>query len=88
MMQYIPVKGVDTYARYDEKQTILCILNADTTATHIDFTDFSERTSGFEQAHDIMTSLNYSLTETMSLPPRTTRILELKKRPTANKVVH
>jgi neopullulanase len=88
LMQYIPVKGLYVYFRYDKNQTILCALNSDTLATTINFHDFSERTQNFESANDIITGSIYPLNEKMSIPARSIRILELKNRPDANKVVH
>jgi glycosidase len=85
LMQYIPSGGLYAYFRYDEKQTIFCILNTDTVSKTIDFSDYSERTSGFESATDIMTTLEYTLSEKMDVSARSIRILELKKRKAANK---
>jgi neopullulanase len=88
LMQYIPSKGLYVYFRYDNNQTILCALNTDTTDANIHFEDYSERTKSFETATDVMTGSVYPLSEKMNLPARSILILELKKRPTGNKVVH
>jgi neopullulanase len=88
LMHYIPFRGVYVYFRYDEKQTVLCALNTDTVSATLQFGDYAERTRNFETASDIMSSQLYQLSETMILPARSIRILELKKRPTGNKVVH
>ncbi len=88
LMQYIPSKGMYVYFRYDEKQTILCVLNADTLSASIKFTDYGERTGGFQTAINIMTGADYPLSENMTLAARSITILELKRRPDANKVVH
>jgi glycosidase len=88
LMQYIPSRGVYVYFRYDEKQTILCALNSDTVSANIRFQDYSERTASFESATDIMTGNSASVYEKMVIPARSIRIMELKKRPTDNKVVH
>jgi neopullulanase len=88
LMQYIPSKGLYVYFRYDNNQTILCALNSDTIAASIHFEDYAERTRSFETATDVMTDSIYPLSEKMDLPARSIRILELKKRLTANKVVH
>jgi glycosidase len=88
LMQYIPSKGMYVYFRYNNNQTILCALNSDTLSATIRFEDYSERTKSFETATDVMTGSIYSLSEKMNIPARSMRILELKNRPTANKVVH
>jgi glycosidase len=88
LMQYIPSGAVYVYFRYDEKQTILCALNADTLSASLRFSDFKERTGGFQAATNIMTGENYSLSNNMALPARSITLLELKRRPDANKVVN
>jgi neopullulanase len=88
LMQFVPNKGLYIYFRYDTHQTILCALNTDSLASNIDFNDYAERTRNFETATDIMSGDSYSLSENMNISARSIRILELKNRPTANKVVH
>jgi glycosidase len=88
LMQYIPSGSVYVYFRYDEKQTVLCALNADTVAASIRFSDYKERTGGFQTATNIMTGANYPLSEKMALPARSITLLELKRRTDANKVVN
>ena len=88
LMQYIPSKNVYVYARYDQHQTILCIVNSDSVSTAVRFRDFSERTNGFDTGTDIMTNSIYPLAENLNIPGRTMYILELKKRSTGNKSVH
>jgi neopullulanase len=88
LMQYVPSNGLYVYFRYDKDQTILCALNSDTVTTSIHFEDYSERTKSFGTATDVMTGTIYPFSEKMNIPARSIRILELKKRATANKVVH
>jgi glycosidase len=88
LMQYIPSGSVYIYFRYDEKQTVLCALNADTVAASIRFSDYKERTGGFQTATNIMTGANFPLSEKMALPARSITLLELKRRTDANKVVN
>ena len=88
LMQYIPSKNVYVYARYDQHQTILCMVNADTVSAAVRFRDFSERTEGFDTGTNIMTNNIYPLAENLNIPGRTMYILELKKRSTGNKSVH
>lgn len=88
LMQYVPSHGVYTYFRYNQIQTILCTVNSDTVLATFYFSDFSERTRGFETATDIITGTSYPMSDKMIIPPRSITILELKKRQAANKVVH
>ena len=87
LMQYIPFRGVYVYFRYDSTQTIICTVNTDTVLADISFRDYSERTKYFEMATDIMTGEDHSLSDNMSIPPRSIRILELKKRRPVNQIV-
>ncbi len=88
LMQYIPSKALYVYFRYDEKQTVLCALNADTLSASLNFGDYSERTRGFQNATDIITGATYPISQNLNLPARSISILELKRGPDANKVVH
>jgi glycosidase len=88
LMHFIPSKGVYVYFRYDERQTILCALNSDTASRSLNLTDYSERTGGFDTVWDVITGDSYPVSEKLNLPAKSIRILELKKRTDANKVVH
>ena len=61
-MQYVPVKGVYVYFRYDDKQTIMCVINTSVSEQAIDFSKYSERTGGFNRAVNVFdqTSVNTS----------------------------
>jgi hypothetical protein len=88
LMQWVPSGGIYVYSRYNAEQTIFCILNTDTLSGSVNFSDYSERTHGFESGTDVITGTNYLLSEKIIIPARTSRIMELKKPKAANKVVH
>ena len=88
LMHFIPSNGLYVYSRYDTKQTILCVLNTDTTTVSINFTDYAQRTADFANAADIMSGTIYNLSDKMNIPARSIRIMELKKGKDANKFVH
>jgi hypothetical protein len=52
-MQFVPEEGVYAYFRYDEKQTVMVIMNQNDKEMPIDMNRFAERTRGFSQAKDI-----------------------------------
>src|SRR6476661_3012026 len=60
MMQYVPADGLYVYFRYDEKQTIMCIMNTDSTSKQIDFKKYAERTNGFSTAIDVLNNKSYN----------------------------
>ena len=87
-MQYIPSNALYVYFRYDEKQSILCALNSDTVSASLNFSDYAERTRGFQTATNIITGVDHPISQNLNLPARSITILELKRRPDGNKVVH
>lgn len=76
MMQYIPKDGVYVYFRYDNKQTIMCVMNTDENMHTIKFNDYSERTKGYAQATNIID--NSTVNNTFDIPAKTMWVLELK----------
>lgn len=53
LMQYVPQDGVYVYFRYDDKQTVMCVMNTDDKERVIDFANYLERTNGFAGATDL-----------------------------------
>jgi neopullulanase len=76
-MQYIPDNGVYTYFRYDNKQTVMIVMNTATEKKNIKPSDFSERTKGFQTALNIADGTKLSLANGFEIPAQTTWILEL-----------
>jgi neopullulanase len=54
-MQYIPEDGVYVYFRYDNKQTIMVVMNTTKEEKKISLARFVERTNGFTKYKDILT---------------------------------
>jgi neopullulanase len=79
MMQYAPRGALYVYSRYDEKQTILCAMNPSEKSRKIDFSHYSERTTGFNTAVDVLTGQSLPLNQPTEIPARTMWVLELKK---------
>ena len=78
-MQYVPVDGLYVYFRYDEKQTIMCIMNTDSTSKPIDFKKYAERTNGFTKAINVINDNTYNTSDILSIPAKEMWVLELKK---------
>jgi len=74
-MQYVPKDGLYVYFRYDEKQTIMCVMNTGNKEKEIDFADYEERTKGFTQAKDIISKAIYS--NSFSVPAMSMKVFEL-----------
>ncbi len=79
MMQYIPQHGLYVYFRYDERQTIMCIMNTDTAARQIDFSKYAERTVGFSGARNLVDNAAYSIAGQPTIAGQTMWVLELQK---------
>ncbi len=79
LMQYVPVDGLYVYFRYDEQQTIMCVMNTAEKEMKVDFKKYIERTNNFSAAENILTKEVFSTTSNISIPLKTMLIFELKK---------
>jgi glycosidase len=79
MMQYIPVDGLYVYFRYDDKQTVMCVMNTDSTSKQIDFKKYPERTTGFLKAIDVIGDKAYNTSDHPEVAAKEMWILELRK---------
>jgi glycosidase len=52
-MQYLPEDGLYVYFRYDNKQTVMVVLNTSKSEKTVNINKFSERTKGFSKYFDI-----------------------------------
>lgn len=77
-MQYLPVDGVYVYFRYDNNQSVMCVMNTNANTASVNPNRYSERTNGFNSAKNIANGQVYSLKESLSVPAYTTLILELE----------
>ncbi|MFZ1370108.1 MAG: glycoside hydrolase family 13 protein [Ferruginibacter sp.] len=55
MMQFVPQDGVYVYFRYDDKQTIMVVMNTAKEKKTISLKRFTERTAGFSNMKNILT---------------------------------
>ncbi|MBC7410045.1 MAG: cyclomaltodextrinase N-terminal domain-containing protein [Arcicella sp.] len=79
MMHYVPVDGVYVYFRYDENQTIMCIMNTSNSEKEIDFQKYEERTIGFTAAENVLTAEGMTTLKKTIIPAMKMWVLELKK---------
>ena len=54
-MQFVPQDGVYVYFRYDDKQTIMVVMNTANEKKIISLKRFTERTTGFSNMKNILT---------------------------------
>jgi glycosidase len=79
LMQYVPEDWVYTYFRYDDKQTVMVVMNTSADEKNIDPKRFTERTSGFSKAVNISDNVAHSLQEQWKIPGKSIWILTLEK---------
>jgi neopullulanase len=78
-MHYLPVDGQYVYFRYDNNQTVMCVMNTSDKEKEIDFSRYAERTNGFATAKDVLAGKSTSTKEKIKISPMTMLVLELGK---------
>lgn len=78
MMHYQPNDGLYVYFRYDEKQTIMCIMNTSDKPKEVYAYDYPERSSGFQTAADVLTGKQFDLSRGINMGPMQMMVLELR----------
>ncbi len=76
-MHYIPQNDVYVYFRYNEKETVMVILNNNLESQTIDLGRFKERIQHFTFGKDVLKGEKIPLTKEMTLKPQTATIIEL-----------
>jgi neopullulanase len=76
--QYVPEDGVYVYFRYDDKQTVMCVMNPENKDMTIDLSRFAERLKGFSTGREVTTDAIHSLNTKLNIKAKTLMVLELK----------
>jgi glycosidase len=77
MMQYLPNEGLYVYFRYDQNQTVMCVMNTSEQDRVVNFSDYAERTKGFDSGKDIVSG--QAITKQFTIPALTMQVIELHK---------
>ena len=77
MMQYLPNDGLYVYFRYDNNQTVMCIMNTNKESKKITFTDYIERTKGFTKAISVTGTDQYKTNDSPLVPAGQMWVMEL-----------
>ncbi|MDR0792219.1 MAG: cyclomaltodextrinase N-terminal domain-containing protein [Chitinophagaceae bacterium] len=77
LMQYIPNDGLYVYFRYDNQNTVMCVMNTSDKEKQIDFNQYDERTKGFNAATEITNGKTVG--SQFAIPAKTMWVLNLKK---------
>jgi len=78
-MEYIPRQGLFVYFRYNDRQTIMCVMNTASNPARIDFAKYAERTAGFRHATDIVAHESFSTSVPRQIPAMSMWVLELSR---------
>ena len=78
LMQYVPVDGVYVYFRYDDKQTVMCVMNTNDQSSTIELSRFKERMKDFTKAYDVATGVTFNLESTLTIGGKYLLVMELK----------
>lgn len=79
LMQYVPVDGVYVYFRYDDKETVMCVMNTKDESSTIDVSRFSERVKDFKKAYNVSTGITFDLGPTLTIGGKYLLVMDLKK---------
>lgn len=79
LMQYVPADGLYVYFRYDDNQTVMCIINTSDKDQPIDFSKYTERTNGFSKAVDVIDNSSHNTSSTLDITAHQSLTLELTK---------
>lgn len=77
-MQFVPIGEVYAYFRFDEQDTVMVLLNKNATPIDLPMTRFAERLRGATEARDVLGGGTVSLSEPVTLAPRSGLVLELR----------
>lgn len=77
-LHFGPANGVYVYFRYNQKETVMVIVNKNTTATSLSTNRFKEIMKDKKQAVDVITGNQVAIGNELPLTPKSTIILELK----------
>lgn len=77
--QYVPDDGLYVYFRYDNSQTVMCIMNTNSENKEVDFSKYNERTAGFLNAKSVTGSETYAMNTKTAIRGNSMWVLELQK---------
>ena len=79
LMQYLPQNGTYVYFRYDAAKTVLVATNTNDGEINLDMARFSERTTDFTKARNVLTNETLNDLKTLKIPGKTAWVLELQR---------
>ena len=77
-LHYIPNNNVYVYFRYTDNKRVMVVINNNKETQNLDLKRFSEGLKNFTKGKDIISDKDFDLKTNLSVPPKSSLILELK----------
>ncbi|BAP30835.1 alpha amylase [Chryseobacterium sp. StRB126] len=76
---FVPKDGVFTYFRYNDKESVMVVINNNKNDHTLDLKYFEESLKGFSKGKEVISGKEFSLQNTLTIPAKTPLIIELEK---------
>ncbi|WP_126650202.1 glycoside hydrolase family 13 protein [Chryseobacterium aureum] len=76
---FVPQDGVFVYFRYNEKESVMVVINNNEKDQTLDLKRFEESLNGFTKGKEVISGKSMSLQNSMHIPAKTPLIIELEK---------
>ncbi|MDM1553431.1 glycoside hydrolase family 13 protein [Chryseobacterium indologenes] len=76
---FVPKDGVFTYFRYNDKETVMIVINNNKKDQTLDLPYFEESLKGFSKGKEVISGKEFPLRNTLTVPAKTPLIIELEK---------
>ena len=76
---FVPKDNVFTYFRYNEKESVMVVINNNKKDQTLDLKYFEESLKGFSRGKDVISGKEFTLQNTLTIPAKTPLIIELEK---------
>ncbi|MDC8100854.1 glycoside hydrolase family 13 protein [Chryseobacterium rhizosphaerae] len=76
---YVPQDGIFTYFRYNEKESVMVIVNNNEKDQTLDLKRFEESLKGFSKGKDVISGKELTIQNSVMVPAKTPLIIELEK---------
>jgi hypothetical protein len=77
MMQFIPEDGIYVYFRYNDKKTVMMIMNSNGEQKSVKTDRYQERILNYKSAKNVISSEQLSDISSITVPAKSTLVLEL-----------
>ncbi len=78
LMQYVPDDGIYVYFRYNDAQTVMCVMNTNDSPKHLSTKRFAESLGQHTTAIDVITKESIILSTEIVVPAKTVLVLSLQ----------